>query len=283
MDNLKLKKNKEDKYILFFYNTIIGRLLLKILTLNIISKIVGLFLSTRLSKFLIKRFIKKNNINMNDYENVKYNSFNDFFIRQIKTEKRPINYKENVLISPCDSRLLVYNINEQNIFNIKNSYYNIYDLINNDISKAYYNGYALIFRLCVDDYHRYCYIDSGIKCNNNYIKGVLHTVRPVALDKYNVYKTNSREWTILKTKNFDNVIQIEVGALCVGKIVNHHQKYSFKKGEEKGYFKFGGSTIVLLFKENTIKIDKEILNNSLNNIETIVKLGEKIGNKVSLR
>ncbi|MDD2409938.1 MAG: phosphatidylserine decarboxylase [Bacilli bacterium] len=279
MDNFKLKKNKEDKFILFFYNTIIGRLLLKLLILNIISKIIGIFLSTRLSKFLIKNFIKKNNINMNDYEDIKYKSFNDFFIRQIKEEKRPINEKNNILISPCDGRFIAYKINNDNLFKIKNSYYNIYDLIKSDISNEYINGYALIFRLCVDDYHRYCYIDDGIKTNNYYIKGTLHTVRPVAFNKYNVYKTNSREWTILKTKNFGNVIQIEVGALCVGKIVNHHQKYTFKKGEEKGYFKFGGSTIVLLFKEKTIKVNKEILNNSINNIETIVKLGEKIGNK----
>lgn len=279
MDNFKLKKKKEDKFILFFYNTIIGRLLLKIFTLNIISKIAGLFLSTRLSKIFIKRFILKNNININDYEEVKYKSFNDFFIRKIKAGKRPINYKDNVLISPCDGRLLVYKINKDNLFKIKNSYYNIHDLIKNDVSNEYLNGYALVFRLCVDNYHRYCYIDNGIKTNNNYIKGILHTVRPVALDKYNVYKTNSREWTILKTENFGNVIQIEVGAICVGKIVNHHQQDTFRKGEEKGYFKFGGSTIILLFKENTIKINKEILNNSLNNIETIVKLGEKIGNK----
>ncbi|MDD2238451.1 MAG: phosphatidylserine decarboxylase [Bacilli bacterium] len=279
MDNFKLKNQKEDKFILFFYNTIIGRLLLKILTINIISKIVGLFLSTRLSKSLIKRFIKKNNINMNDYKDIKYKSFNNFFIREIKAGKRPINNKNNALISPCDGRLLVYKINNANIFKIKNSYYDIHDLIKNDVSNEYLNGYALIFRLCVNDYHRYCYIDNGIKSDNNYIKGILHTVRPVAFDKYNVYKTNSREWTILKTENFGNVIQIEVGALCVGKIVNHHQQDAFKKGEEKGYFKFGGSTIILLFKENTIKINKEILKNSLNNIETIVKLGEKIGNK----
>ena len=65
----------------------------------------------------------------------------------------------------------------------------------------------------------------------------------------------------------------------MGRIKNHHQNYSFKKGEEKGYFEFGGSTIVLLFKKDTITIDKDILDNSKDNIETIVKYGEKIGKK----
>lgn len=279
MDEIKIKNNKEDKTTLFLYNTILGRLLLKILTLRIISKIGGLFLSSSLSKIFIKKFIRKNNINMSDYENIKYKSFNDFFIRKIKSNKRPINTDKNTLISPCDAKLSYYKINENSMFKIKNSYYSINDLIKNDISKEYINGYALIFRLCVDDYHRYSYIDNGTKEDNQYIKGVLHTVRPIALNNYNIYKTNSREWTVLITDNFNDVIEIEVGALMVGKIINHHKKHTFKKGEEKGYFKFGGSTIVLLFKENTIKIKKDILNNSLNNIETIVKLGETIGNK----
>lgn len=279
MDEIKIKNNKEDKTTLFLYNTILGRLLLKILTLRIISKIGGLFLSSSLSKIFIKKFIRKNNINMSDYENIKYKSFNDFFIRKIKSNKRPINTDKNTLISPCDAKLSYYKINENSMFKIKDSYYSINDLIKNDISKEYINGYALIFRLCVDDYHRYSYIDNGTKEDNQYIKGVLHTVRPIALNNYNIYKTNSREWTVLITDNFNDVIEIEVGALMVGKIINHHKKHTFKKGEEKGYFKFGGSTIVLLFKENTIKIKKDILNNSLNNIETIVKLGETIGNK----
>lgn len=279
MDEIKIKNNKEDKTTLFLYNTILGRLLLKILTLRIISKIGGLFLSSSLSKIFIKGFIRKNNINMSDYENIKYKSFNDFFIRKIKSNKRPINTDKNTLISPCDAKLSYYKINENSMFKIKDSYYSINDLIKNDISKEYINGYALIFRLCVDDYHRYSYIDNGTKEDNQYIKGVLHTVRPIALNNYNIYKTNSREWTVLITDNFNDVIEIEVGALMVGKIINHHKKHTFKKGEEKGYFKFGGSTIVLLFKENTIKIKKDILNNSLNNIETIVKLGETIGNK----
>lgn len=279
MAKIKIKNNKEDKSTLFLYNTILGRLVLKILTFKLVSKIGGLILSTKLSKIFIKNFIKKNNINMKDYENIKYKSFNDFFIRKIKPNKRPINKDNKTLISPCDAKLSHYKITENNMFKIKNSYYSINDLIKDEISKEYLNGDILIFRLCVDDYHRYCYIDDGSKEDNHYIKGLLHTVRPIALKKYNIYKTNSREWTILRTKNFNDVIQIEVGALMVGKIVNHHKKYTFKKGEEKGYFKFGGSTIVLLFKENIINLNEDILKNSLNNIETKVKYGEKIGTK----
>ena len=271
------KNNKEDKTTLFLYKTFLGRLILKLLTLRIFSKIAGWFLSSYFSKFFIKKFIIKNNINMEDYEEENYRSFNDFFIRKIKQGTR--NIDKNGLISPCDSKLSVYKIDENSKFLIKNTYYKVNDLINDSISNEYLNGYALIFRLCVDDYHRYSYIDNGTKPKNIYIKGILHTVRPIALENYNIYKQNSREWTVLHTENYGDVIQVEVGALMVGKIINHHEVYNFKKGEEKGYFKFGGSTIVLLFKENTININKNILDSSHKNIETVVKLGEKIGTK----
>ena len=272
--------NKEDKLTLFLYNNILGRFILKFLTLRFVSKLGGIFLSSKISRIFINLFIQKNKIDMSDYDNKKYLSFNDFFTRKIKTNARLVELDKNILISPSDAKMSVYKIDNHNRFLIKGTYYNVEELINNKIAKDYINGYICIFRLDVTDYHRYCYIDSGVIEDNNYIKGVLHTVRPISSSKYNVYKQNGRSWALLKTDNFDEVIHVEVGALMVGKIVNHHQSYKFKKGEEKGYFKFGGSTICLLFKENTVKIDEDIINNSKNNIETIVKYGEKIGNRL---
>lgn len=280
-NNEEIKKIKEDNTTLFLYNTFLGRILLKILTLKFITYLSGLFLSTRLSILFIKPFAKKNNLDLSDYEEVKYKSFNEFFARKIKEGSRPINKNKDILISPCDGKLSVYKIDKDKEFIIKGTPYKINELINNSIANEYSNGYICIIRLCVDDYHRYSYIDNGYKDKNVYIKGIFHTVRPIVLKNYNIYKRNAREWTILHTENFGEVIHIEVGALMVGKIVNHHKKHKFKKGEEKGYFKFGGSTICLLFKENKVKIDDDLIVNSNNNIETIIKLGEQIGKKIS--
>lgn len=234
-------------------------------------------MNRKCSKRMIKKFVIKNNIDLNQYEMDNINCYNDFFTRKIKDGVRNINYECDKLISPCDSKLQAFKINEHSIFSIKDSYYKIEDLLQNkDLADEYIGGYCLIFRLTVDDYHRYCYIDNGIKTKNTPIKGVFHTVNPIALERYNFYKTNSREYTILETENFGKVIQVEVGALMVGKIKNHHQEYKFTKGEEKGMFLFGGSTVVLLVKDN-IKIDEDILFNTANNDETIVKYGEPIG------
>ncbi|MDV3177781.1 MAG: phosphatidylserine decarboxylase, partial [Candidatus Phytoplasma australasiaticum] len=105
------------------------------------------------------------------------------------------------------------------------------------------------------------------------------TSNPLAIQYFNVFSENSREYTILKTLNFGEIIQIEIGALLVGKI-NNHSIISFKKGQEKGFFSFGGSVIVLVIEPNKIKFNQLILNNSLIGIETKVNIGETIGFKL---
>ena len=102
----------------------------------------------------------------------------------------------------------------------------------------------MILRLTVDDYHRYCYFDDGIKSENHRIEGVYHTVNPIANDHVKIYKENTREYTLMKTKHFGDALQMEVGALMVGKIVNHDGAGSMRRGIEKGYFQFGGSTSI---------------------------------------
>ena len=129
------------------------------------------------------------------------------------------------------------------------------------------------------DYHRYFYIDDCEKENNNFIKGKLHTVQPYALEKRKVFSENCREYTIMHTKNFGVVTQIEVGAMMVGRIVNNHQSGTYKKGEEKGKFEFGGSTIVLLLEKDKVEFDEEFFINTKDDNETYVLCGECIGKK----
>ena len=268
-NNIYIKKEDSNKGLLFLYNTIIGRIFLKVFTSRIISKLYAKYMNSKLSVHKIKKFIKKNNINMTEYEKVIYNSFNDFFTRKIKKNKRKI---DKGLISICDSKLSVYEINENTSFNIKNSIYTIEELIGEN--NNYNFKYALVFRLCVDDYHHYHFIDDGQIISNKKIDGILHTVQPLALKKQKVFLENSREVTILDTKNYGKVCYVEVGAMMIGKITNL-EKETFKKGEEKGYFEFGGSTVVVLM-EDKIKINKKIIENTKKDIETIVKLGQSL-------
>lgn len=264
----------------FMYNTFIGRVLLKIFTARWFSNLVGFYMNSIFSRWQIKRFIRNNNINMDEYEKKEYNSFNDFFIRKIKKGNREIVSDSDILISPADSKVQNYKITDDLKFSIKNSLYTVSELLQDEkLSKEYKNGECLVLRLCVDDYHRYVYIDGGEVKETKKIDGVLHTVNPISDKKYKVYAQNSREWTIIETENFGKIIQMEVGALCVGRIRNFKCS-KVKKGQEKGYFEFGGSTIIIFLKEDVVKIDEEIVANSKRGIETIVKQGEELGKKI---
>lgn len=271
---------KQNKLLKKMYGSTVGRVFLKTLTAPAVSRIAGAFMDSPPSKLLIKPFIKHSGIDTSQYIMEGFSSYNDFFTRVVKPEKRPVDFTPEHLISPCDSKLTVYKIGKNSIFRIKGSRYRVSDLLQNDfLAKRYCGGYCLIFRLEVDDYHRYCYIDNGIKTDNTFIAGELHTVNPIALARYNIYKRNSREYTVLHTEHFGDVVQVEVGAMMVGRIVNHHGECAFFRGQEKGKFEFGGSTIVMLFSKDTIVPDRDILVNSSEGIETVVKYGEKIGRK----
>ena len=274
-----IEKESGNKILNFLYNNSLGRIILKLAVNPTISKISGIYNDSKISRKKINKFIKTNNIDMNDFIKEEYENFNDFFIRKIKENKRPFLSNKNNFISPADSKLTVYKITDDLKLTIKGSTYKLNDLINNEEDlKEYKNGHCLVFRLSVDDYHHYCYPDSGTLLKKNFIKGKLHTVRSIS-SEYEIYKTNQREYSILKTDNFDEIIYIEVGALMVGKIVNS-DKEKFNKGEEKGYFKLGGSTIVILVKDNIMAIDEDILEQSKDDIEVLVKYREKIATKI---
>ena len=181
-------------------------------------------------------------------------------------------------VSPCDSRVSVYPIDGNCRVKIKHTPYTVAELLKNPVlAKRYESGYLWVFRLCVDDYHRYIYIDDGFESRRVHIDGALHTVNPVANDVYPIYKENTREYALLKTVNFGTVLMMEVGALMVGRIENVPLRGRVKRGKEKGNFAFGGSTIVLMTQKDRVLPDPDIFFNSEKGIETRVHLGEKIG------
>lgn len=276
-------KDHNQKSLSFLYKTAVGRIILKIIVYPWLTKIYGKYNDSKLSTRKIKSFIKNNNISMEEYEKQEYKSFNDFFTRKVNPKYREISKKEEDFISCCDNKLRVYSINKDLIFQVKGSNYNVNSILkDSNLAKKYEDGLCLIFRLCVDDYHRYIYFDDGEIVKTTKIPGNFHTVNPIAYENFQVFSENNREVSILKTKNFGTVTQIEVGALMVGKIVNYPVE-KFERGEEKGYFKFGGSTIILLIEKDKLEIDPLILEYSNLEIETKLQMGEVIGKKIKIK
>ena len=134
--------------------------------------------------------------------------------------------------------------------------------------------------MTVDDYHRYIYTETGKKSGNYKIPGIFHTVNPVANDLEPIYKENTREFCLTKTADAGTVLQMEVGALMVGKIENDQEEAFVHRGEEKGRFAFGGSTIVVLYQRGRVQPDEDLLKNSRDGYETKVTQGEAVGDKV---
>lgn len=271
----------QDHLLEVIYGHALTRILLRPFLSPAVSDICGKFLSTRLSRRIIPSFVKKNHIDLGIYEKQEFDSYNAFFTRKIKAEQRPINEQKNILISPSDGKVTAYPITQKGRFWIKHTQYSAAQLLKDErLAERYMGGWIYVIRLTVDDYHRYCYVADGRKSRQRKIRGVLHTVNPVANDYYPIYKMNSREYCLLKTKELGTILLMEVGALMVGKINNHEEDYAqVKRGDEKGMFEFGGSTIVVMTEPGMAEPDKDIIHNTKAQAETLVKMGEPIGCK----
>lgn len=260
----------------FLYGNVFGRCLLKLVISPAASRLYGRLQKRPRSARKIPRFIEEYHIRTEDFEDTDYPSFHAFFIRKLRPGARTIDSAPCSLIAPADAKLLVYDITDDLTVYIKGRSYTLRELTGEktDIS-AFGGGLCLVYRLCMDDYHRYCFIDSGRLTQSYAIRGKLHTVSSISKD-HPIYQENSRIVNVLDTDNLGTVIMIEVGALLVGKIVNR-QVTSFEKGEEKGYFEPGGSTIVLLLPLSAVRMDEDIAAESRKGIETAVRYGEKVG------
>ena len=262
----------------FLYENAFGRILLKAFSAPWVSKAVGSYMNSGLSKPIIKRFIRKNGIDMTLFEDEAYSCFNDFFVRRIKPELRPVDPDPASLVCPCDGLLSVYRLNGDTVMPVKQSRYTLSSLLGDDGKAAEFSGgTALVFRLCPTHYHRYCFFDSGKIVSSRYIKGKLHTVRPVALEKYPVFCENCREITYMQTSSFGFAAQIEVGAMLVGKIANKVTSGAFSRGQEKGMFLYGGSTVIVLLRKDAAEFDEGLFASTADGFEIPVVQGMRLG------
>lgn len=267
----------ESRIIRFLYGTVPGRMILKPLVSSGASRLAGWFLSSSFSKRMIPGFISKHNIDMTGMVVPcgGYSSFNDFFTRRrLRKQDRPL---QGQMICPCDGLLSAVHIEDNTELTIKGSSYRTRQLLEDELlAEAFRGGVALIFRLTPQHYHRYCYCVDGEVLLEKRIDGELHCVRPIALETVPVFIRNSREYQVIRTESGHTLVQMEVGALLVGKISNHHVQAGEKvqAGQEKGFFEFGGSTIILLLTKGSAgsRYDRLIDRTE----ERPVRMGERI-------
>ncbi len=289
----EIEKVYGDKFIKFLYTSIAGQKIGTLFTNKFFSKTYGAFQDLPSSSRKVRPFIEKFNINIDDFESGtrpaldprdSYRTFNEFFIRRFKLGKRSFVSDLDRMPAFAEARYVGFDsINEEKLYPVKGNYLKAKDLIGNDqVSKIFEGGSLLIARLCPVDYHRYHYPDNGKVLDHFRVPGAYDSVNPFALRyKNQIFIKNERYVSILQTENFGRLAYIEVGALCVGKIVQSHRwNKPFLRGEEKGFFLFGGSTVVLLGEKGAWKPSSDILNNTANGLETYLHLGAEVATRV---
>lgn len=281
----EIEKVYGDRSLNWIYGTGLGRFLGDtFLSRKPISQIVGAYYSSKRSAKKIKPFIENFQIPMEIYKDVPFESFNDFFIREFKPGQRPFPKNKNSLGAFAEARYLAYeSVDKNQKFPVKGQYLTADQILQkSDIAQDFKDGTIIIARLCPVDYHRFHFPDSGKVSSSYRISGQFHSVNPLALNhRQNIFAVNERHVSILHTDHFGKMAYVEVGALCVGKIIQSYSGKSFSQGQEKGYFLFGASTVIVFLQKNTLTLSSDLKENSLKGQECLIQLGDVLGTTIS--
>ena len=271
-----------EKALNILYGPLLGRLLAHLISrISIFSYLYGLWQNMSFTKKAIPPFIHAYNIDSSEFRLPvsEFTSFNDFFIRKLKHESRPIDSAADTAIIPADGRYRFFqNMGEVDGFVVKGEKFDLSKLLGDEkLSRHYTNGSMVMARLCPVDYHRFHFPVNCVPGPSKLINGYLYSVNPIAVKKnIHIFSQNKRMITELDSPEFGKVLFIEIGATNVGTINQTFEaNFPYKKGEEKGYFSFGGSALILLFEPNRIKFDRDLTNQS--DYEILCKMGTRMG------
>lgn len=246
--------------------------------LPIVSSLVGYWMKMPWTKRDIHSFIKIQDVKIEDFLEEDYQNFNDFFIRKLKPNARKFSHQ--TIICPCDGRHLFYqDISKIDGFYVKGQTISLEKLLNDSqLASLYKEGSMIISRLAPKDYHRFHFPCDGSVVSKTLVNGSLFSVNPIALrENLNILTENKRIVLKIRTKNHGNILQILVGATNVGSMhITAKENTSYKKGDELGFFSFGGSMVITLFPKASIQLSKKLLTLTENKTETLMLTGSSI-------
>ncbi len=273
-----------EKWIRWAYQDSRSRLLERLLfRSSFFSRLMGKWYDSGFSKGKIGVAIEELSIDAGEFAESKesYRSFSDFFTRHLRPEVRPFSTDPQSLVCPAEGRALVFPALDEDVFvPVKGHPFTIRKMLPGRADR-FINGALAIVRLCPADYHRYHFPCAGEIMEYRDIGGALHSVNPIALGSgADVFGENKRSTTLIETEYFGTVAFVEVGAFGVGSIVNTRCSGHVEKMEEKGYFKFGGSTVILVFEPDRIRFCEDLVANSNAGKETLVNVGQPLATAI---
>ncbi len=282
--NVEIEHPPAEGLLKFLYGNTFGKLaVLPVAKQKFITKRYGKMMSSAKSVKRIQPFVDSLNIDMEESKMKisEFKTFNDFFYRELKPGARAIG---NGLVSPGDGRVLAFEkASEVNSFYVKGKEFTLKEFLKDDVLlERHKDASMVIVRLAPNDYHRYHFPYQGNASKSKDINGPYYSVSPIALEANftKVFCKNKKEICTLSTADKGDILVIPVGATMVGSLnATYEPNTLVEKGQEMGYFAFGGSTVVLLFDSNNFKLDEDLLKNTRNEIETYVKMGEQIASE----
>ncbi|NOX99240.1 MAG: phosphatidylserine decarboxylase [Verrucomicrobia bacterium] len=285
-DEVKTEKIYGEAYLRWAYETLPGRFMVAaVVKRALFSRWYGWRMDKAVTRELILPFVKKYELDADEF--VKscdaFESFNDFFSRKLKAEARPVAGGEDEVVFAADGRHLGF----QDVSQIEGIYCKgqslaLGELLGDDaLAKSYQKGSLVISRLCPVDYHRFHFCATGQVGESRLINGPLYSVSPIALRRnINILTENKRTITVLETDKFGRILILEIGATNVGSIHQTYQSNStVVKGEEKGYFEFGGSMTMMLFEPGALVLDEDLVKHSAEGRELYARMGDRMGER----
>lgn len=286
---VEVEKVYGDAGVKWLYNSFWGKFLSNSLVKAPLSILYGQLQDLPISKNKIPGFIENFQIDMSEFlpekgkdELEPYSSFNTFFVREFKDGAREIEKSPDKMPAFSEARYFGYSsITDDKTIPVKGKFLNAQELLSNSKwTETFKDGPLLLARLCPVDYHRFHFPDSGHVLDHYKVGGLYHSVNPIALKaKEDIFSTNVREVTILETENFGKIAYVEVGAICVGRIEQSTDLTTFKRGQEKGYFLFGGSTVIIIGEKGKWSPSSDIIDYTNKGMETYIQLGDVVATK----
>ncbi len=273
-----------EKFLRWSYGNALGALSLEVFVKRpFFSAWYGRRMSAPESRERIAPFIGRYGLDVAEFaeEPGQYRSFNEFFYRKLKPEARPVDADESSVVFPADGRHLGFErASEISGVFVKGQKFDLPELLGDgDLAARYEHGALVLSRLCPVDYHRFHFPAAGVPGDVRGIEGPLFSVSPIALRKRLAYLwTNKRTVTKLETERFGTVLLLEIGATCVGTIRQTFQPAKrVEKGDEKGYFAFGGSSTITIFEPGAVRLEKDLADCSSKCLELYARVGSRMG------
>ncbi len=264
-----------------FLSKTLGALVRLITSNPLVSKLWGAYHDREETRKNIEPFCKKYSIDTSEFEQplAAFSSFNDFFVRKLKRSARPIDPDPKSAILPADARYLIFPDLGTTDFLIKGVRFKLEPFLQSpELAKQFQGGVGILARLCPTDCHRFVFPVSGRASPSKWIAGSYLSVSPIATHQFPaIFWTNVRELTLIESEKFGLVAMVEIGATNCASIIQTYTPGQVEKGQETGYFRLGGSAIMLLFEKDKLELSEDLITLSKKGFEIRGLIGQKLG------